>query len=633
MAVNWKWGAEEKKKGDEGFNNAGILTFNSHAINSFVRELFQNSNDARTPGKAKVVINIEYCTIKKSDIPAFDQFKKILDQVQKSHPYQVKFFKKAYESIKADKIPFLVYSDHNTKGLEGKDTDSGSSFVACVLSEGISAKEDKSAGGSFGIGKNAIYGISNMRTVFYSSCNKEGEHIFQGVAKLASYKTGSRNHEGRIYLGNGEERSSVRKVKDIPEVFRRSTSGLSQYVMGVELEDNWHIEFSKAVLRNYWLLLHEGRLEVELFKNKTSIQRINSRNVESLMQELFSEKEELDESLTPYGNPYWFYQAVKNGKQTAFDIPILGPCTFHYIENEQGENNIAYLRNGMVIFSKIEPRLVGANITGVFLCDNRKGNQVLRMMEPPKHDSFEVQMLENNDEELTKKDGDVILKSIKSSIRSVIKELIDKYKQPTETPAFLTELFDDLQKTFAETNKGNRNNQPSEAETIHRRAVQDEISINLRSEQENSYVSASRGNIEGTGSGEITRNPDVIVKNGKASKKPGSSRNGKTPRVAIKSRVFHFGENDGRNIYKAVLSSPDDIDNAELNLYQYSDSGDEVAFILHNVTDEQGGKIKFRESTDTDGMVKDYVIVSSIPRNKTLYLEISDNQRSAFIIK
>ncbi|PZR19668.1 MAG: hypothetical protein DI539_13285 [Flavobacterium psychrophilum] len=633
MAINWKWGAEEKKKGDEGFNNAGILTFNSHAINSFVRELFQNSNDARLPGKSKVVINIEYCTIRKSDIPAFDQFKKVLDQVQKSHPYQVKFFKKAYESIKGDKIPFLVYSDYNTKGLEGKDTENGSSFVACVLSEGVSAKEDKSAGGSFGIGKNAIYGISNLRTVFYSSYNRDGEHIFQGVAKLASYKTGSRNHEGRIYLGNGEERSSIRKQKDIPEVFRRDASGLSQYVMGVELEDNWHTEFSKAVLRNYWMLLHEGRLEVELFKNGTSIQRINARNVESMMEELFSQEEEQDETLTPYGNPYWFYQAVKNGKQTSFDIPIIGPCTFYYIEHEQGENNVAYLRNGMVIFSKTELRLVGVNITGVFLCDNKKGNQVLRMMEPPKHDSFEEQMLENNDDELTKKDGVLILKNIKNSIRGVIKELIDKYKQPTETPAFLTELFDDLQKAFADSNKGSRNNTPSEPETIHRRAIQDEININLRSEQENSFVSSSRGNIPGTGGGEAPRDREVIAKNGKSSKKAGSSRGGKTPRIAVKSRVFHFGESSGRNVYKAVLSTAEPVDNAELNLYQYSDSGDEIAFVLHEVTDAQGKKIKFREITDADGTIKEYAIATPISGKQTLYLEVSDNQRSAFIIK
>lgn len=634
MAVQWKWGAEEKKKGDEGFNNAGILTFNSHAINSFVRELFQNSNDARAPGKGKVIINIEYSHIKKNDIPAFDQFKKILDHVKNTHPHQVKFFKKAHESIKGDKIPFLIYSDHYTKGLEGKDSDSGSSFSACVLSEGISAKEDKSAGGSFGIGKNAIYGISNLRTVFYSSCNKDNEHIFQGVAKLASYKTGNKNHEGRIYLGNGHERASVRKPRDIPEVFRRTTPGLSQYVMGVELEKNWHIEFSKAVLRNYWMLLHEGKLEVELFENKASIQRINSKNVETLIAELFSQEEEQDENLTPYGNPYLFYQAVKNGKQVEFDIPFIGPCTFHYIESEQGENNIAYLRNGMVIFSHIEPRLVGATTTGVFLCNNRKGNQTLRMMEPPKHDSFEVQMLDNNDEVLTKKDGDAILKSIKSSIRGVIKELIDKYKQPTETPAFLTELFDDLQKSFAETNKGNRNNMPSEPETIHRRAVEDVINVNLLSEQESSFVSSVRGNIPGTGSGEISRPvKDAVKKDAKAKKKPGSLKGGKTPRHSVKSRVFHFNENNGRNIYKAILHADDNIESAELNLYQYSDSGDEIAFILHNVMDEQGQKVKFREIHDSDGTVKEYKIATDIPENKVLYLEISDNQKSAFIIK
>src|SRR5690242_1449656 len=143
MSINWKWGAEEKKKGDEGFNNAGILTFNSHAINSFVRELFQNSNDAKSETEKKIKVKIEYKQISKKQIPEFDNYLDILNSVKLAHPNQIKFFIKANEVLRNEAIPFLVYSDYKTKGLTGREEDSYSSFVACVLSEGISAKENK----------------------------------------------------------------------------------------------------------------------------------------------------------------------------------------------------------------------------------------------------------------------------------------------------------------------------------------------------------------------------------------------------------------------------------------------------------------------------------------------------------
>ena len=45
--ANLIWGSHEEKKGWKGLNNAAINSFNSNIINSFIREMFQNSNDAR----------------------------------------------------------------------------------------------------------------------------------------------------------------------------------------------------------------------------------------------------------------------------------------------------------------------------------------------------------------------------------------------------------------------------------------------------------------------------------------------------------------------------------------------------------------------------------------------------------
>lgn len=636
MNTNWKWGAEEKKKGDEGFNNAGILTFNSHAINSFVRELFQNSNDAKSENEKKIKVRIEYKLISKNEIPEFESYLRILNLVRLAHPNQTKFFIKANEVLKNDNIPFLIYSDHNTKGLTGKEEDSYSSFVACVLSEGISAKENKTAGGSYGIGKNAIYGVSSLRTVFYSSMDLKQNVVFQGVAKLASYKEGGKNHEGRIYLGNGNDRLSIRDSKSIPQIFKRTDPGLSQFVMGVELDSYWYTDFAKAILRNYWMLLLEDGLEVELVENGVQVLKINSHNSATLLEELF--KNDIEENtLTPYGNPLLFLDAYVSGVKVDLDIPLIGKCSFHYKESDSGENNIAYLRNGMVVFSKVEKRLVGANVTGVFKCNTDLGNEILRKMEPPKHDSFEPQMLDDNHEEYNRKDGEKILTNIKVRIREVIKSLIEKYKEETETPAFLTELFEDLQSSIVSGIKGKRRNEPSKSETIYRMAVEDEISVSLFSESENDYISNFKGTYAGQSGKEGEDEGPKGIK--KPKKKGGKSKNGggpgvgKSSKLPIKSRVFHFSETEGRNIYKCIVHSESDLGNVELNIAQYADSGQDIAFQMYGVKDKNGNQLNFTEFKDSDGLVSEYKIKLNIQQGKnTFFLEISDNQKSAFVI-
>lgn len=636
MVINWQWGADLKKKGTDGFNNASILTFNSHAINSFVRELFQNSNDAKATGEEKVIIQIESKKIRKELIPDFDQFVEIFRLVQQTHPQHAKFFKKAYEVLGNDEIPFLIYSDSNTKGLQGNEGDEKSSFMACVLGEGISVKESKSAGGSYGIGKNAIYGISALRTIIYSSLNLENEHIFQGVSKLASYKLNGQNREGRIYLGSGEDRISVRDENAIPPIFRRKQPGLSQFVMGVDLESNWQMEFAKAIVRNYWPLLVEDGLEVQICENGQIRREINASNVVQLIEELFKEEED-EYSLKPYGNPYLFYEAFSQGNKVEFEIPIIGKCSFHYYENVAGENNIAYLRNGMVILSDIEKRLVGANVTGIFRCETNHGNEILRLMEPPKHDSFEPQMLDDHHEFMKKKDGEKILKSVKSNIRDTIKTLIAKYKEETETPLFITELFEDIQKQVPGTKRGLRTNESSLEETIYRRAIEDVIEVSLDSHVDNSYVSSNRGEVQVEGAG---INPGAFKGQKKSKTKRGqspsrgSSVGGKSPKYPITSRIFHLETRNGRNVYKAVLSCAEDIDNVEVKLFQYADSGEEVAFQLNDIKSLDGSSIKFLPINDSEGGISEYrIFIDYIMKEKQLILDVSDNQKSAFIIK
>ena len=64
-----------------------------------------------------------------------------------------------------------------------------------------SGASDKSGshGGSFGIGKFAPYACSSLRTVFYSTSDKDGLCASQGVSRLTSFK----NKKNEITQGTG----------------------------------------------------------------------------------------------------------------------------------------------------------------------------------------------------------------------------------------------------------------------------------------------------------------------------------------------------------------------------------------------------------------------------------------------
>lgn len=71
-----------------------------------------------------------------------------------------------------DHLGYIRVSDYNTKGMSYEKDRTDSPFYAFVRSAGVSAKDDTSAGGSFGFGKAAYYLLSPISTIMVSTCTK-----------------------------------------------------------------------------------------------------------------------------------------------------------------------------------------------------------------------------------------------------------------------------------------------------------------------------------------------------------------------------------------------------------------------------------------------------------------------------
>jgi hypothetical protein len=648
------WGSSEEKKGWKGLNNAAINSFNSNIINSFVREMFQNSNDARdktlsvdqNTGKIPPLhISINYKKISRSQFPDFDGFIDIFRRIKSAKPNEkhVEFFRNAEKAMgNREAIKLFVYEDYNTNGLSGADNDDNSTFSGCVLSEGISVGKEKTAGGSYGIGKNAIFGFSKLRSVFYSSFNRQNEFIFQGIAKLATYigKDGKK-YSDRIFCGDGSELKSLRKFDELlpehQEVFIRTKPGLSQFAVCPSDHSNWVEEFAKAILRNYWLLLEKGELIVEL-KNENELQlRIEKTNLEELFQQYFNpETFEVDYSINPDGNPYEFYKCYKTGECTKGEVDIIGKVRFFYSELQNNKTNaVAYLRNDMVVYSQNVHGFSSINYCGVFICDDDDGNSVLRDMEPPTHDSFSPERLDEKSEKYDSSDGHRILNGIKSIVRESLQTISDKYKKAAEDIQWLDDLLSSI--TGAAGNgSGNRTNIESDKETPERMGTNMKTTIQFASKKRNTLVYDESGIIEGVGGKSTKRigSPRIDIVDPPP---PGPKRGKrKIKQSKITSRVFKtnlkkkIGGVDHYE-YKMFLSSEKTLESPDILISQKGDSGNVVCFVISEVIDNTGNMISYSRETNSSGDTTSYRI-KSVPVPSELKIYITEPYKSSFKI-
>jgi hypothetical protein len=655
---NLGWGAEEITKGWKGLNNAAINSFNSNIINSFVREMFQNSIDARDktlpkdPTTRKIPplrISINYKRIRQSQFPDFNGFVDIFARIKSAelNAQHVEFFKDAAKAMgNRDALMMFVYEDFNTTGLSGSDSDDNSSFSGCVLSEGISIGKEKTSGGSYGIGKNAIFGFSKLRTVFYSSYNRKNEFIFQGIAKLASYiGKDKKKYSDRIFCGSGTELKSIRKIEDLnpelQEMFRRSEPGLSQYAVCPSNDQNWVEEFARAILRNYWMLLEKGELIVELKEANNLQLKIEKSNLEELFKRYFDpETFEPDDNIKPSGNPYEFYSCYKTGKSIETNIDLIGKVRFFYKELENSKTNaIAYLRNDMTVYSQAAHSFSTINYCGVFICDNEDGNAILRDMEPPTHDLFSPERLGNKSEIYSVKDGTNILNGIKKIVRDALQSIADKYKKAAEDILFLDDLLSSITGA-AGTGSGNRMNIESEKESIERMGAKLKVSVSMPSLMQNTVVNDDLGNVKGTGGGSGGGTGGGRGygnrRTGKGGKGGGVSGTKESMKTKIQSRIFrttqlkdingvkHFG-------YKMLLNSEKKMNETDILISQKGDSGNVVSFEISEIKNADGTTLNFSKENNSEGEASSYRL-KSVPIPCELILFVNEPYKSSFKI-
>jgi hypothetical protein len=543
-----KFGAYKKQDpGDNGLNNASILTFSKDVVDALIKELTQNSIDAMDENADKVRVKVDMFELETSELEGFDEFEQILGKLseywtERNQDNFVKFFNNASDIVKSGKLHVFSFEDYNTTGLEG-DQASGS-FKNLVYDEGVSDNKPDNALGGFGIGKNSFFALTALQTVFYSSYHSERGHMFFGVSKLAEYVDAEYvRRNNRLYYGDWKDErvEHVSNSNLIPDKFKRNENGLSSYALGVIPVPNWQDLVIKALIKNYWFLFESNKIEAEI-----DGKIMNKDNYFEFAASVYEENNSILPFIQTYKKPDHIF---------SYNVHELGNVEVRL--SEQPDNTsvdypdkIVFIRDGMMIKEyNLGVRNLPNRVAGIMYCDNLEGNKILSKMEPPAHDNFEAFYLPKKHPSLTEEDGRKIISEIESSKKKAVRSLKDAYNQPTKQVGFIDELLSGLSVSTG-SGKSVGKASPSDEESFDIVKKEGDVKLDVSSQVQTK-----------------TKRQRVKKQNQKQKK------NRISRKATISSAKFYYSHTeDGLNHYLLIIYVDQAINKTNLKFTQHGDS-------------------------------------------------------------
>lgn len=211
--MSGQWGFTTSRPTDARYGDDVAKYAMSHGepgLKTFVREVLQNSNDARLDNNqpARVTFKLESLEgdeaieyLRALDIETWSEHANLATDTESG-----KHIAEAIKRIKDDeKIRVLTIEDQNTEGLLGEENADESNFTALVRDVLFSSKSGDTAGGSYGLGKAVLWLYSGLSLVMFNSTLSEPDPKDQsprliGRTRLPTHKS---DDEDTVYQGHG----------------------------------------------------------------------------------------------------------------------------------------------------------------------------------------------------------------------------------------------------------------------------------------------------------------------------------------------------------------------------------------------------------------------------------------------
>ena len=400
-----------------GLNDGSQEHFKTDEWEHTIREIVQNSLDAVKDRNKPVTVEIAQMGVPRGEIGADDLARHMnaVSQYIKDDAGGARYFDRAAEILRQDSINTLVITDTNTTGLDGDN------WEALTHREGTPRKRGTdAAGGSFGIGKNAPYLVSDVRTICYSTryVNRSRHEKFIARCKIPSHPDPDNAGDILQNSGFGTKKAGTSKQirptegNNIYRGFRLPENGTGIFIIGFNPKHGWIDNAKKTIARYFFAAIHCKKLRV----------RIEGEDIaHDTLDDTFGKAN--DEKAY-----YHYYRLLQRdgtpperieGKFGRFDLHL-------DVGNDDYCNRIAYVnRRGMLV---THSKQFGTNpfhssaisrwakYAAVLVAADEQTDKKIRKMEPPNHSSIEYKRMNEGEHGATERQ----LRDISRKIMDII---------------------------------------------------------------------------------------------------------------------------------------------------------------------------------------------------------------------
>jgi hypothetical protein len=369
----------------EDGHNDPLKTMFFTASEIVIREAFQNSLDAFA-SESPVHIEVNLIEADTKVIPQIEELKKIIKACANNKAGK-EFYENAYKILDGEKINILKISDSNTTGLSGDDKDKEGKYYNFF--KAVGGHYGAESGGSYGYGKSTNIAFSAISTFFATSKyldQAKTRDVFMGGLRLVTHERNQKLYRGVGSFGKPGQ-LPVRDENEIPEFFRRKNNnpGTDIFIPAYRGDSDWKLTAIRATLKNFWFSIIRKKLIV-----KIGDEIIDSNNVKSLAGKYFSAEKKIRSWKKEDPNPY--INAYLEGENISAELPTLGKVNL-YIKTgnlDHSTGHVACFRKPlMLIFHKEFKSIIP--YSGVFVCEDKKGNKVLQKLEMPQHNLWTLE--------------------------------------------------------------------------------------------------------------------------------------------------------------------------------------------------------------------------------------------------
>lgn len=433
-----KWRFPAANFGDrKGISSGDAEAFKSAPYSAFAREVLQNSIDAQVSEEKPVRVVFNKFNLNTENIPGIHDLRIAIKRCNEFWAYNedyIREYNKIESTLNEEILVCLRVSDFNTTGLVGVESSEqdGNHFLALTRGTGVSEKSGEVSGGSKGMGKNAAFLMSKVRTVFYSTRTSKnidgtaGVNVGSiGVADFISgYLTDDTEKENRDYTqGKGyystDEYNNALKTSlnlDSNHNLRDTQDGTDIYIIGFRDDDNWEKDVINSILDSFMAAIVKGQLEIEL--NDVIITKDTIKNI--VYSDIITTK-----NRSNLISQYRLLTDEENVK--VYDIETdYGTCDLHILPFSKDEEELATHNCVMIRYPlmKIKNEPLGANfrVSAMCIIGNDTLGKMLRKIENPQHNNWESNRI--MDDKALKKEMDNLLKSIKAQINEKVIECL-----------------------------------------------------------------------------------------------------------------------------------------------------------------------------------------------------------------